>query len=158
MPKSLAHVRSQAEGPNCHKEWASLGVSAYQGSKRCRSLALSERKEKNPSSCFGLCNREGWEFGKKACIYVRPQLDLLTLTSQLETGSPVSPRAPARFSCSAGTRKPHCPSPTPEAGGSPARWLHKASCSGQKCSFVRGGGQGAAAEPQTCRLPLGSRF
>ena len=72
LPKSLAHVRSQAEGPNCHKEWAFLGVSAYQGSKRCRSLALSERKEKNPSSCFGLCNREGWEFGKKACIYVRP--------------------------------------------------------------------------------------
>ena len=71
LPKSLVHVRSQAEGPNCHKEWASLGVSAYQGSKRCRSLALSERKEKNPSSCFGLCNQGGlgvWKERLYLCV------------------------------------------------------------------------------------------
>ena len=78
--------------------------------------------------------------------------------ASLRSGSPVSPGAPARLSCSAGTRKLHSPSPALEAGGSPARWLHKATCMRAKVLRNQGrrlrGSQGTSGMPAATRISL----
>lgn len=100
-------------------------------------LSCQRRRRKIPPLVLACATRQGWDFGKKVCIYRRPSLDLLPLTSQPEARSSVYPGSTPLPSCFAGTRKCHPSdgfqtqshglSPSPGASGNLAWWLQNVS-------------------------------
>lgn len=100
-------------------------------------LSCQRRRRKIPPLVLACATRQGWDFGKKVCIYGRPSLDLLPLTSQPEARSSVYPGSTPLPSCFTGTRKCHPSdgfqtqshglSPSPGASGNLAWWLQNVS-------------------------------